>query len=419
MLPRISDTGLTAAQFSNFALTTNAESQITAITETADTAPVYPPASSQTASYNSLNQLTNLPGQTLTYDANGNLLSDGQRSYAWDAERRLVRITYPGQAGKQSDFSYDGRDRRTAISETPTGGGTPVTTRYLWCGGDICQARNVDNTVIRSYHEDGEYLPGTPATPLFYGTDQVGSVRRVFTSTTVAPAFAYDPYGVPLQATAPATDFGYAGMFRHGPSGLNLTRYRAYDPVPGRWLSRDPLDEGTDPAGNLYAYVGGEPISNLDPTGEYGGLGGVLATLADTLRNLCEVGEVFDAIQAAMEASNAELAAWKERMLALGMAASSGRGGESAAAAKGRAAHNAFRDKIQGRGDGWRADPHLPGASGRMQIPDGIYTTRSGARMLVDLKPNTPSGRASGKAKAAQYLRELGIRTRIIYYNPR
>ena len=269
MLPRISDTGLTAAQFSNFALTTNAESQITAITETADTAPVYPPASSQTASYNSLNQLTNLPGQTLTYDANGNLLSDGQRSYAWDAERRLVRITYPGQAVKQSDFSYDGRDRRTAISETPpTGGGTAVTTQYLWCGGDICQARNVGNTVIRSYHDDGEYLPGTPATTLFYGTDQVGSVRRVFTSTTVAPAFAYDPYGVPLQGTAPATDYGYAGMFRHGPSGLNLTRYRAYDPVAGRWLSRDPLGEGTDPAGNLYAYVGGEPISRIDPTGE-------------------------------------------------------------------------------------------------------------------------------------------------------
>ena len=257
-------------------------------------------------------------------------MSDGQRSYAWDAERRLVRITYPGQAGKQSDFSYDGRDRRTAISETPTGGGTPVTTRYLWCGGDICQARNVDNTVIRSYHEDGEYLPGTPATTLFYGTDQVGSVRRVFTSTTVAPAFAYDPYGVPLQGTAPATDYGYAGMFRHGPSGLNLTRYRAYDPVAGRWLSRDPLDEGTDPAGNLYAYVGGEPISNLDPTGEYGGMGGVLATLADTLRNLCEVGEVFDAIREAMEASNAELAAWKEYMRGLmfgGMSASAGGGG--------------------------------------------------------------------------------------------
>jgi len=33
-------------------------------------------------------------GATLTYDANGNMTSDGTNSYAWDAEIRLVKITY-------------------------------------------------------------------------------------------------------------------------------------------------------------------------------------------------------------------------------------------------------------------------------------------------------------------------------------
>jgi RHS repeat-associated protein len=71
----------------------------------------------------------------------------------------------------------------------------------------------------------------------------------------------------PLQVTAPVTDFAYGGMFYNADSGLYLTKHRAYDPVPGRWLARDPLGETTDPAGNLYPYVGGNPISLTDRTG--------------------------------------------------------------------------------------------------------------------------------------------------------
>lgn len=48
---------------------------------------------------------------------------------------------------------------------------------------------------------------------------------------------------------------------------LYLTQFRAYDPVQGRWLSRDPLGEMTDPGGNLYAYVGGKPVMVVDPSG--------------------------------------------------------------------------------------------------------------------------------------------------------
>ena len=102
------------------------------------------PRCTQTASYNNLNQLTNLSGQALTYDADGNLLSDGQRNYTWDAENRLIGITYPGQSGKATAFSYDGLGRRTAIASTPAGGGSTVTTSYIWCGARPCQARNCE-----------------------------------------------------------------------------------------------------------------------------------------------------------------------------------------------------------------------------------------------------------------------------------
>lgn len=164
-------------------------------------------------------------------------------------------------------FTYSGLSRRVAIASTPAGGGSTVTTSYLWCGSAICQARNASNATTREYLSEGEYVPGTTPATYYYGPDQIGSVRRAFASTSSAPAFSYDPYGVPLQTTTPLTDFNYAGMFFNADSGLDLTQYRAYDPVAGRWLSRDPLGEASNPVGNLYPYVNGNPISLTDPAG--------------------------------------------------------------------------------------------------------------------------------------------------------
>ena len=133
--------------------------------------------------------------------------------------------------------------------------------------------------MTREYYAEGELVPGSPAQPYYYGPDQIGTVRRAFASTSSAPAYGYDPYGNPLQTTAPVTDFVYAGMFYNADSGLYLTQYRAYDPAVGRWLSRDPLGESRDPGGNLYAYVGNDPLNGVDPTGlatlQLGGAGSI------------------------------------------------------------------------------------------------------------------------------------------------
>jgi RHS repeat-associated protein len=266
-LSGINNTGLTAGQFSNYGFTTTPENFISAITESSDVATVYPAAASQTATYNTLNQLTNLSGQAITFDAVGNVTSDGQRGYTWDAENRLLGITYPGVSGKATAFTYDGLGRRVTIASTPPGGGSATTSSYLWCGAVICQARNGSNTTIRSYYREGELVPGTPNQPFYYGIDQIGSVRRAFASTSSAPAYSYDPYGVPLQITAPVTDFVFAGMFYNADSGLLLTKFRVYDPLVGRWLSRDRFGESADPTANLYPYVSGNPASFVDPLG--------------------------------------------------------------------------------------------------------------------------------------------------------
>ena len=222
-LSGIASTGLVSSETSSFTYTSNDLGWITSSTESSDAPAAYPSSAQQIGVANNLNQITVRNGQNLTYDADGHLLSDGQRTYSWDAAGRLIGVLYPGQPGQSTSFTYDGLGRRVVIADT-AGGGT-TTMDYVWCGLSLCQARNPDGSVAREYLAEGEYSPGSPATTAYDVRDPVGTVRRVFVSGTSAPAYAYDPYGQPLQATAtaPVTGFTYAGMFHEATSGLDLT----------------------------------------------------------------------------------------------------------------------------------------------------------------------------------------------------
>ncbi|HVK54956.1 MAG TPA: RHS repeat-associated core domain-containing protein [Burkholderiales bacterium] len=224
------------------------------------------PDGAQTAAYNNLNQLTSFAGRVHRHDANGNLIDDGARTYQWDAENRLVAIGYQAQPSKSTTMRYDGLSRRTAIVEAD--GAAPTETRYLWCGQAICQSRSATDAVAKRYYPAGEVL-ATTGKKLYYGVDHLGSVRDALDAATGGDvaSFDYAPYGNPTRSSGVvATDVRYAGMFYHQGSGLYLTHYRAYDPRTGRWLSRDPI--GGEGGLNLYAYVGGNPLSYTDPTGE-------------------------------------------------------------------------------------------------------------------------------------------------------
>lgn len=209
---------------------------------------------------NALNQMSSYNTRSVFYDKAGHILQDyAGRTYGWDAENRLLAIGYPD--GSQSDFAYDGLGRRVAI--TYTSGGVTTGMHYGWCGSMLCQARDLTDNPVRRYLPEGEYTPSQIENH-YYAVDQLGSVRDVLDATSGASAahYDYEPYGAP---TASATDFRYAGLFFHQTSGLMLGTYRAYDPIAGRWLSRDPLGEA---AGyNLYGYVGGTPTIRVDPLG--------------------------------------------------------------------------------------------------------------------------------------------------------
>ena len=83
----------------------------------------------------------------------------------------------------------------------------------------------------------------------------------------------YSAFGVLVgRTTASSFDdiggqpFGFAGGLFDPITGLTLFGARDYDPRLGRWLARDPLGFGAGDT-NLFAYVGGDPVNLVDPTG--------------------------------------------------------------------------------------------------------------------------------------------------------
>jgi RHS repeat-associated protein len=209
--------------------------------------------------------------QPFAYDANGNLLSDGTRTYTWDAVNRLISVSMGVDTWT---FGYDGLDRRVTESKNGT-----LMKKWLWCGTSICEERAPNDTVTKRYFTHGEERVGDwDAGEYFYTTDHLGSIRDVTTtvggSAVSVARYDYDPYGHRQKLVGTTTytcDFGFTGHHTHAATGLVLTLYRAYDPALGRWLSADPIEENGGL--NLYGYAGGNPIMLVDPLGLLFGMG--------------------------------------------------------------------------------------------------------------------------------------------------
>jgi RHS repeat-associated protein len=100
-------------------------------------------------------------------------------------------------------------------------------------------------------------------------SDERGSPRLVANSATgeIAQELDYDSYGRIVKDTSPGFQpFGFAGRLYDSDTGLTHFGSRDYDAETGRFLSQDPLDFAGGET-NLYAYVAGDPVNCVDPTG--------------------------------------------------------------------------------------------------------------------------------------------------------
>jgi len=198
---------------------------------------------------------------------------------------KAVEITYTG-SNNFTDFTYDPLGRCVKIVET-TNNSVTSTKQFVWVGVQRAEERDGSNNLTRQFFDRGQVnISGGTPTNYFYTKDHLGSIREMTSnSATIVWQQSFDPYGKPttLVNTTPA-DFGYAGMYLHSRSGMNLTKYRAYRSDLGRWISRDPL--GEKGGANLYKYVSNNPTNFTDPAGLMGMPSGSSVNPANVVQNI-------------------------------------------------------------------------------------------------------------------------------------
>ncbi|MFY9180089.1 MAG: RHS repeat-associated core domain-containing protein [Venatoribacter sp.] len=264
---------------------------------------------------NSLNQIHKIDALTYQYDANGNLLNDGLRSYQWDGADRLIKITDLSN-GKTSEFAYDGYSRRVSETEKNANGTIVKTVTNLWCGETLCAQQNANGQITNRFFAQGEVQNGQA---YLYAQDQIGSVLAMIDAQgKVAGRAAYDPYGNAIYQQGIQPIMAYAGLYKHNESELHLATYRAYDPATARWLNRDPIQE----AGglNIYAYVGGDPVNAVDPDGKnpllFIAVGGAVGGLASGVTTYIVTGDAKAARSSAQYGALGGMAAVASAMMA-------------------------------------------------------------------------------------------------------
>ena len=197
---------------------------------------------------------------TETYDNNGNTtqLANGN-TFAYDAENHLTSMN-----GGAVSIVYDGDGNR--VSKTVGG----VTTQYL-----------VDDMTPTGYAQVVEELQGGAVTrqytyglqrisetqlisnvwtTSFYGYDGGGNVRNLTnTAGAITDNYEYDAFGNSFSTGAKTpSNYLYRGEQYDSDLGLYYLRARYYNPLTGRFLSRDPKDFRVPDRGSVNPSPSGD-----------------------------------------------------------------------------------------------------------------------------------------------------------------
>lgn len=204
------------------------------------------------ATYDAANELTIWNGTTISYDFNGNMLSDGTNALTWNARNQLVSLNNVGlqydafgrriQNAAGKSFVYDGANAVQELS------GATVTANLL--PGSI----------------DEFFMRADVSSTVTLLADALGSTIALIDSNgNLSTEYSYDPFGnTSSSGTSSSNRWQYTGR-ENEINGFYFYRARYYSPALGRFISEDPLEFGGGV--DFYAYAADNPIDFKDPTG--------------------------------------------------------------------------------------------------------------------------------------------------------
>lgn len=237
-----------------------------------------------------------VPPQTesVGHDIVGNRIQDGRWEMAWDGENRLIDVrtrdaaVSEGVPKQRLRYTYDPDGRLIERRRFSWSAGDWVlseTTRYLndgWqCVGEFNGSNTLQRRQVWGLDLDGSrggmggigglLWIASQANGTHYATsDGSGNVVGLFdTSGSISARYVYSPFGELLQlsggAIAAENPWRFSSKRQDPTTDWIHYEYRIYDPMSGRWLSRDPIGEAGGE--NLYGFVGNDPVNQVDPDG--------------------------------------------------------------------------------------------------------------------------------------------------------
>jgi RHS repeat-associated protein len=210
----------------------------------------------------------------LDYDANGNLIRDEQgRTLKWNAVSQLTGMegtTLIPPETRKVTLTQDATGTPASRKETltPLIGATQTTTRDWYYGGDGLQAElNGDGSLSRMADSNTQMdvaKDGTRTTRLMSADGQQSPQLNAGTDEW----HNWGPFGeCPPPVGKELT--GYTGEHRDPWTGNYYLGQRQYSPAMRHFTSPDSLSPFGAGGINAYAYCGGDPVNNTDPTGHF------------------------------------------------------------------------------------------------------------------------------------------------------
>jgi RHS repeat-associated protein len=217
---------------------------------------------------NILNTVTNTDTIIYTHDANGNITGIGNKTLTYNQNNRLIRVEENGTT--LGEYTYNGLGQRV-IKEVDG-----ITTIFHYdFNGNIITESTIDGTFTKEYLYRGKgrsaMVDVSSGEIYYFGNDRLGTPQILTDSTnTVVWEGIYKPFGEAdvNPNSSVVNNFRFSGQYYDQETGLHYNYHRYYDPKTGRYLKPDPI--GMEAIAHLFAYVGNNPINEIDPSGLWG-----------------------------------------------------------------------------------------------------------------------------------------------------